>query len=511
MIAESDIVTLVKLHIKNLIEKSEQHDNEQFISVPKDNFHLDNVLFSEINKSIPAQYAAYLEHYGFFCSLSGCAPNDSDFFNSSALTESLHKKYQYILDNCQLHDDVLTATEKAALNEAKDFLYEDEIMPSAAYQKYIQLKEELFALKDQLFADQMTARSMSQEDRTQWEATGKRLLEEKIKLVERKLVIEGQQERVEAAVRVYEKMRQKNPAIIWDALIQRISELHQVTGTGLVASPYLPIQPSPPFDSINIWQQATISQRDIQRLIRQSKTTNMPLNTISDLVQIDFNWSSVYLTRDWFESTFFKSHYWTMPNKEVVSEGRRPNTGILPAYVKRLIFTKAISFRVQTKQTTKPTSSLPSRRPIRLGRPFKLHPFNRITGIQRTDNLRTRHLTAANLGRFKMATPIKTMPIATQPLKVQKLAINKRPYQLLPMSRLTTTQRKTFAAAALKTNKRPLIKKNDKNLRLYLDKRRFTLVKPSSKKKIKTSNIAIEDPLVLAFECKRVPLCPNPE
>jgi hypothetical protein len=485
MISESDVVTIVKSYIANLLENSEHHKEHEFISFPKENFHLDNVIFSEMNRSNPQEYANYLNEYAAFCSYCNCVPNDADQLNPSAFTLSLHEKYKYILDNCILHSDVLTDTEKVQLKEAVDFLYQDDgVTPSDVYIKYIQIVEELYALQDQLASDAIAAKNMPPEEQANWENNAKKLLDDKIKLVKRRLTVEGQQAKVESSIETVDKMHQKDPALIVDSLRQRISELEEQHGLGLASTPYLPIQPSPEFHDIEVWQQATIPQQEIARIVKQSRNAEISPETVSDLTQIDVSWSSVYLSRDWLDSTFFASTYWTMPGNAVVSHGARPNSGILPAYVKRVVITNDISYKVRTKTKT----SAPS-------------PTSRVTSTATFQPSLRASLPSSLAFRPRAATNLtaaSSMSGITK-LKVTSLA---RPKQLTPQLQTSITQvmrAKTQFAVSLK----------HVHLKEYQALRSLKFAPPKANMTLETHEVDFENPLMLAFVCRRVPRSPS--
>ncbi len=485
MISENDVVAIVKSHIAHLLDKSEQQEEGRFTSLPTDNFHLDQTIFSEIDNSIPAQVSDYWQQFEVFCALCDCVPNDDDKLSSSAFTSSLLKNYKHILENCVTEGENLTDAEKAKAQQASDFLYAEDGTPSEAYLKYLQIIDELYSLKGQLLADKDAADSISPDKRENWEQ-GIALLEGKIKSVERKLVVEGQKAVVESSIEILERVYKKHPETIVDSLKEKVAQLEPMgleTGLG-PKSDYRPVQPSPPLQSIEIWQRVTIPEKEIGRIARLPQNAGISPGKIKDLAQIDYSWCSVYLCRHWFDATFFKSSYWTMPGDEVVSQGTRPNSGILPAYVKRVVITNDISYQVRTKIPKPTTSRTPASRPAVAFR-VAGRPAMAVATPTVASSVARPALAASNI---PIATLARKPTVATQLSPQNHLAIQK----------------------ALTANAKLAIRHDRDNLRTYLAQRRFKPPAPKPDVKVESHSVKFDNPLILAFVCKRVPPCPSP-
>lgn len=532
MISENDVILIVKSYIRKILGSSRLQNDSEFISSITQNAHIDKVLFSkqDANSILPHKKTQYLEAYRSFCVTFDCIPNDDDWLDLNAFTLSLHNKYKYILDNCQLQGQNLTDIENVELNRANEFLFNNDFSPSQVYLNYIQLKEEIISLKDQLAADQMAANSMAETELQTWKKNGRKFLKNKIEVVEQKLAVEGQQHKVELSIQILNNSHKKDPAIIVESLKEKISELEKMYGIGMttVSTSYLPVLPSPQFHNIGIWHQVTIPKKEIQQILEQFRKVGKSLNIDNNLTQIDFNWSQVYLSRNWFDSTFFDSKFWTLPDNTKVSEGKRPNSGILPTYVKQIIFTNGISYKAQTstqpkraprpnqkirrkKQpqsvTTLPVSSINMMSFAQVNHIQKPKPsFN--TGHAKRKNKPTKIPTKRFTTQTAMLAPKNLNVFVTAKPATRNKAVARKSRQQFTAQKFTLANQKAVEKMILENDKQALKQKQQIFLQAYLTQRNVSFIAPTSTIKVQTREIDIKNPLVLAFACKRVPLCP---
>jgi|GEM_PF-5805959 len=519
MISENKVVAIAKAHMGNLAGASEA--DASFASIPQENVHVDTVLFAEPDQSVPAKFAAYMREYQALCQLLDCVPEDAERLTNEAFGRSLHGQYKFVLEACAVPPTLPDSTDAARLQEATDFLYRGDNEPSEAYRRYIQFLEEIHSLKAQLLADAIAAGELDPAERSAWEAEGKTFLEQRIKLLEQRLLVEGRKEEVERHLRTYESLQQKHPAVVVEELKRRIGELEQLHGLSPAAgATYLPVQPSPALHQIGIWQHATIPEQELRRLQKQIAAADPSFKLEPDLKQVDFEWCSVYIARNWFDSSFFTMP-WTLPGGQQVSRGERPNAGMLQAYVKRVVLCRKLSFKllvdkpprvsgtgvlIPPKPKPKPRHplvrpTLPKPRP-RFRPEIRLEPMTpsvRPVGPS-LESARIPAIDPAMLARHKLVSRSLSIPAAgTGTPALKKLS------------------KPQIMATAAVVNKSMLlaVPQNQTNLKAYLTKRSFagkmqgTLRTQPAGKQLAHRKITMENPLILVFECKRVPRCPN--
>lgn len=540
MISENDVIAIAKQYIGDLITTPESHDEQHFFSFPRENLSVNKVLFSRLETNIPAEYERYTEEYALFCGLLDCVPNDDEQLDNSAFAESLYRNYMYILDNCIVEDTLLSESEQAELNTASGYLYSDENEPSEKYRRYIELNEEIYSLRDQLFADQMASAELRDAERLEWEENGKKFLQDKIEFIERKLLIEGEKNTVEAHIRTYETLQRKHPAVLIESLKKRINDLLKGGDTSIDPEDieHLPVQPSPAFHSIEIWQTVTIPANEIQRVQKQLSDKGINVSRKNHFKQIDLEWCSVYILRNWFDTTFFESSFWTLPNNVRVSLGERPNSGLLPSYVKRIVLGKNISYKVLVdKPKAKPTQPVSPR--VSAHASLRMKKF--LAGKHKAHlKVPGTHKKAKKKPNVKLLKPMGfTMPFNRAQLVSSKKQSTRKPSHkpaiatAISAPLITSLANKNFVNrqliakkhkklnankknialtnALVKKNLVMAIPRNDNNLKNYLSTRslntKMVFAKPTNKE-IQIKNIDLNNPLILAFYCKRVPRCP---
>jgi hypothetical protein len=160
----------------------------------------------------------------------------------------------------------------------------------------------------------------------------------------------GHKADVEAAQQVEQACASRAASVTWnDWQRSFIDDLDVVTDTSNLRFAITGYSPTDVFDLDN-WPRFTLTSAEMSRLAKQAPPELQMIlgsdSDSSDVESLSFEYRSVALTRPWFRSALFKSRFWRLPpGAEHLSDGSDPSQGRCPAYISALVFARNVNVR----------------------------------------------------------------------------------------------------------------------------------------------------------------------
>ena len=425
--------------------------------------------------------------------------------------EYLWNIYQEVLETAQLSAGALSTEEQDRYDGAMAFLYTQSAeglrQPSAALTVYAQYRDAHIKAQEEYKNCQFTAESSDDPAvQAQWRDVDEPRLRQEVQRLEQEWLTQGFRAQVEEAQQVVQACETRAPSRAWDEWQKTfIDDLDMSTDTNLIRFVVTGFSPSDLFDT-GSWPRFTLTNAEMTRLIRQAPPE---LQNIfgSDLANpsidsVSFEYRSVAVTRPWFQPVLFKSRFWRLGVAGgELSDGANPPQGHCPAYIAALVFARNVTIRWRQQAGT------PAERPEKPSRLLMLDP-----------NIKLRQL---NLAR-DTAAPARTVPgadrAAVQPARVLQPrataamvgnpASSMRVMSMRPQVALTGRQK----AVLLKSHTFHALDKMPGRLPSPtpappMDPRvTMPIPAPAPAPAPPTDEVTI-----LAFICKRLPRCPDPD
>ena len=285
---------------------------------------------------------------------------------------------------------------------------------------------------------------------------------------------QGYKAEVEEAQAMMAELGAKSPIVTWNewrAMFNPdIDSLTDANGMSYYPSCFTPINAL----EEGAWQTFSLQGDEVRTLAEQASSdlrSRLSVNTgDSGIASLSFEFSSVAIVRPWFIPNVFSARFWRFTDSStVLSDGGYPPSGLCTTYVTAVVFSRNV--KVEAKQTTpgklRPVPSHRLHFPIM---DFTMHP--------RLDR--------------KLRVPIKTF-ISKPPLRplggVKTLPVDVRTKVAVSRA-FTGLNRAAFTRLKVPPRERPVVGN----------------LASSPEPQLQNDDIHI-----LAFICKRLPRCPNPD
>ncbi len=411
--------------------------------------------------------------------------------------EYLWDVYHEVLTTAQISSGSMSASEKAEYDGAMAFLYvsgpDGLRRPGPALTAYNQHRDAHIKAQEEYKAAQFTAESSDDPAvQTRWRDEDEPRLREEVRRIEEAWLTGGQQARVEAAQQIERSRAALDPSLTWKEWQKSfIADLDMQTDTNNIQYAITGFSPSDLFD-IGPWPPFTLTRDEMTRLAPLAPPElltifgSSPGN--SDIESVSFEFRSVALNRPWLESQVFKTRCWRLgAGAEPLSDGGTPPKGRCPAYISALVFARNVTVQRRQQSGAEPA----------------------LTAVKPSMLLRLDEFTAARTARFSSQRdritkrPVHQEAEATR-AKRQLTAVRSR-------NRLTGLSWTTVAVDPAPQPETPI----DPTGNFVWVKDRWerpraktaTETKPDTAAETKLS----DEIIILAFICKRLPLCPNPD
>ncbi len=410
--------------------------------------------------------------------------------------------YDDVLKSARLASSTRTPEEESDYQKAFRFLHEtkeggllEDTPPVKAYSRY----KDAWYVAQQDYNNKKIEAEFSTDSgvKQRWRDIDEPTLREKITSLEGLWMTNGYKVQVEESRRIEAALGSKSPFQIWSrwaaSFNKEIDSLTDTNNQHFVPSGF---SPSNTLD-VDTWLKFTLTSDEADALIKQAPKellTALGQNPLSiDIESLSFEYTSVAVTRAWLEPDVFKARFWRFyENSKLLSDGKTPPSGICPSYVAALVFARnpIINLKPNSTKNDAVLNQLRSTKALSLGF-LKVAPLTTGTTLQKTTVLMSHPVDVAhpvnvesvivshplNVGSVTMAHPVNIRPIAmVHPVNVGPITVA-----------------------------HPVIRMRNAAFTRITPENTTSPPQPAQP----TGND--EDIYIMAFICKRLPQCPNPD
>lgn len=437
-----------------------------------------------------------LQNLQAFSMLVNLIPSDEAWLPSES--RFLWDAYEQVLEEGIFALSSRTAEEESAYQRAVAYLRvtveggvgED----SPPVRVYRQFKDAYLVAQQKYLAAKSTAECSSDPvDKRQWQDIDEPAMRAELDALNARWILEGNKNEVESAQSKVVSLGAKSPIL---TLNEWKSRFNQGIDTLTDASNNSTVYPSffAPSNALDegAWMPFKLSEDEIKVLLQQApaelRDRYAAEDVVSSVKSLTFEFSSAVIVRPWFVSNVFNARFWRFQGAtEVVSNGATPRSGTCPAYVTSIVFARNIA--VTERQDTPgppPVAKWPDGFSFKFAYPEKagLRPLPlKLDRTHVPGTAGTGQLALPWIGReeFKAASPAKVGLAAHALIANAAPKSNLSTLQLKPFTRLPAEFVQPVPAPVLATP-------------------------PQSPPGIPNDMIYI-----LAFICKTVPKCPDPD
>jgi hypothetical protein len=293
-----------------------------------------------------------------FARLTNIIPEDGPLWSPDA-SIFLWDEFKSIIRQSIFAKDNLSKDEKKILDHAIDYLTDLKkegdtyiAVDSKYVKKYIKYKN-LFDYAKKAYLDEKISVENSTGDlgrklRDDWLKFRESELKDAIAKSEKEWIDKGFRNQVEDCQNVRENLEYKLYLNnIREVYLNHLeySEIPDLASGGITFCSTL-FSPQDSFDPKASWSIISMTKEEIESL---SKKAPAVLNKLfiseeqdTDFDFINIEYKNVVIIRPWFNISFFKERFWKLPKDELVSNGKIPRKGRIPAYVSSMLVIRKI-------------------------------------------------------------------------------------------------------------------------------------------------------------------------
>ncbi len=406
-----------------------------------------------------------LSVFAEFSRLTNALPGGAIF--QPSLDETLDSVYLNILRTAQVAQGTLTDQQTAELQQAQAYLQTEGPgglpAPSAAVLAYNQYQQAYIRATQNYKTQQLTAQASDDANvRSHWQDVDEPLLRAAVDAAENDWETKGFKAPVEAARQVVQIETAQSPMLQLRAWVSQCNpDLDFMTDVSNQLFAPTIFAPYDILDQAN-WPTFTIASSEIQQLAAQApaELTNA-VGTVSPqttTTPLSFQFCSAGLVRPWFHSEVFSSRFWKFADPtSQLSDGGTPPKGLWPAYVTAVVFARNISG----------------------GFHYQFHPLFHppLAAVQPAGTMTAAAQPAATMTAVAPGTPAAPpSPVIEHPMVLAKLNAAAYTYQVRPAAAASLVAQSSGSSA------------------------------PPPPSALTAGPVSI-----LAFVCKRLPKCPDPD
>lgn len=302
-------------------------------------------------KFAEAASSAEMQVFSEFSTLANALPQGTLF--QPSLDHVLWDVYQGVLQNAQLAEGSLTAQQTADLQAAQTFLSapgaDGLLTDSPAVVAYKQYQQAWFAATQNYNNQKITAMASSDPNvQSLWQSSGEPLARAQVQAAESDWETKGFKAQVEQAQQTEQTYAAQSPQLKWQswtALCNPAIDFLTDPATNATFGPTV----FAPYDIIDqgSWPSFSIAGADIPNLIKQAPPELQSIfgttTGNSTIDSMSFEYCSVALSRTWFRPELFAARFWRLPDATVqLSDGNVPPAGSWPAYITAMVLARNI-------------------------------------------------------------------------------------------------------------------------------------------------------------------------
>lgn len=428
-------------------------------------------------------------------------------------TRFLWDVYEGMLNDADVASSSRTPAEEVEYQEAIAFLRQPgedgRWVESAAVRAYRQHKDAFLSAEQAYQAAKSTAECATDTaEQQQWNAIDEPKLRAQLEDLNEKWIVEGYKYEVLDAQSKVVLLGARLPRQTWAEWQSRFNpDIDAITGTD--NSSFFPsfFSPSNALDP-GAWKPFKLTQQEIQVLLNEAPAELRDRLAVgsaaTSVASITFEFSFATISRPWFASEAFPSRFWRFTDtSRIVSDGSTPPKGACGAYVTAVVFVR----RVVVEKQTESAGSVPK---IFDGFDFEIvfkelyrHP--RIPTILVPGQQYPGHITRII---FPKMEPIFVVP----PFAVDTAVESGGPMRRDSLRDAPDARGDSITAAEVSMRSLYSYRAEDFNRLLTvptLDT--LTLVTPPPPVHSLEPSVQDEPIYILAFICKALPICPNPD
>ena len=437
-----------------------------------------------------------LQNLQAFSMLVNLIPSDEAWLPTE--TRFLWDVYEQVLKEAQFASSTRTAEEEAAYQQALAYLRVagDGGEESAPVKAYRQHKDAYLLAQQRYLAAKSTAECATDPaEQQRWRDVDEPAQRAELDALQAQWIIAGHKNEVEAAQSKVVSLGARSPLQTWSEWSSRFNrEIDTLTGAAdnFTFFPSL-FSPSNAVDE-GAWKTFKLSEPEIKVLLDEApaelRERYAAESAASSVASVTFEFSSAAILRPWFASEALRARFWRFADpSNVLSDGGTPAKGECPAYVTAIVFARKVTVeekRAEPEAATKVFDGFrftaAVRDPERLARvspdllsATQFHAVRMTSPAMKARAVEamaprasTMRVMNPQLMRAAGVTPVVAEPVVARPLRLSTVAVTRLPQQAV-----------TLPAPS-----------------------------PPQPSQPSTPDEAI---YILAFICKALPKCPNPD
>lgn len=430
-----------------------------------------------------------------FAYMSNLIPEDKVMFQDKSGI-LLWDQFEKIITNSITANMKLSEDDQVKLKAAKKFLDNN-------YAKYHQYKKIYDQAKMNFVNAKISLDCSTGEEKErlqqEWDGHQKELLEDAIQSALNDLKVLGKETEIKERLQTASNIETKKG--IGNLKSEIATELDLFKKTGLSEIEYFPTFYSPNniFKKKSEWSKIKLFSSEIISLCKNAKPElkkSYPENDSGENIEyLSFEYTVASIVRPWFFEEYLNSSSFRLNGimKGPINDGKIPANGMIPCYINKFICIKKIEYKIKKDMTNPKSLTLPIISAIPL-KQFKIKTIEKADRSQLFKSILLKR--TANLKFESLSAPDKSAPKVRDHRRSVLSVKDKRP------------RKETMI------NNRKLHLWNKKHIAAVANLKMAHTVKVKSIAEKPDNNLE-EDDLdgirIVAFECKRLNLSPNPD
>ena len=263
----------------------------------------------------------------------------------------------------------LSAADQARLDGARAVLYQPSSdgshQSSPALIAYKQCRDAQLVALEEYRNQQFTAESATDPaEKARWATVDEPRLRQAVSAAEEEWRTHGAKAQIEEAMQVEQAFAARQPSLAWEAWKSDfLGDIDLETDTERISFAPTVFTPSDVFDTA--WPRFTLTATEIARLAAEAPPELLDIfgTAVSggDVESVSFEYRSVALTRSWLPKRLFQSRFWRLGSAGgELSDGAKPPHGRCPAYISALVFARNVEVRRRQQATAaQPSATAP--------------------------------------------------------------------------------------------------------------------------------------------------------
>lgn len=433
-----------------------------------------------------------------------------------------------------------TATEEAAYQKAERYLREEGTHRDTPFlTAYKQFKDAWIVATENYTAAKSTALAATDPaEQQRWRDVEEPALRAKVDDSLKQWIAEGFKHEVEAAQATKAALGARSPHLTWSEWSSTFNPLIDGITSAIDLSTALSTSFSPSNALVDgAWQPFKLTEGEIHALMAEAPAelrSRLGVNSAS-IDTLTFEFSSATIQRHWFNSDVFKARFWKFDDGQLLSDGNTPPSGSCTGYVTAIVFARKLAVKPKADGSQNKSGKPDSNHfqfPVMQSAYTTVHPDAIRNAIRPEPEPLPKNVEAVkpitvNPGLFK---DIRVNPALFQQIKSKDLTAGRPMMSLKANPGLTERFDRPQSLEGVVSKKDLLVArpKQQPNVATQhelvlerfhrLEQVKFDRLPPSPQEPPTNQAPSPAQPqpqddsiYILAFICKRVPKCPDPD